>query len=77
MVIFIYLTLEIMGFGMKYRQEGLHVEKVLELRAAFCDFLEIGPIFASHIHAKKGDLPTGQLVLQVQGICKNFSPVHI
>ena len=77
MVIFIYLTLEIMGFGMKYGEERLHVKKVLELWTAFRYSLEIGPIFACHIHTKKGDLPTGQLFLQVQGISKNFSPVHI
>lgn len=77
MVIFIYLTLEIMSFGMKYRKEWLHVKKVLELWTAFCYSLEVGPIFARHIHTKKGDLPTGQLFLQVQGISKSFSPVHI
>jgi len=66
-----------MGFGMKYRKERLHVQKVLELWTAFRNSLEVGPIFAGHIHAKKSDLPTGQLFLQVQGIGKNFPPIHI
>ncbi len=74
---FTYLKFKIMGFGMEYWKEGLHVEKVLELWAAFCNSLEVGPIFAGHIHTKKSDLPTGQLFLQVQGIRKNFTPVHI
>jgi len=66
-----------MGFGVKYRKEWLHVEKVIELWTAFCNSLEVRPIFAGHIHTKKSDLPTGQLFLQVQGIGKNFPLIHI
>lgn len=75
MVTIAYFTFEVMGFGMKHWEKGLHVQKMLELWAAFYDSLEIGPIFTGHIHAKK--LRTGQLLLQVQGIGKYFSPVHI
>lgn len=50
---FSYLTFKIMGFGMKYRKEWPHVKEVLELWAAFCNSLQVGPIFAGHIHTKK------------------------
>lgn len=50
---FSYLTFKIMGFGMKYRKEWPHVKEVLELWADFCNSLQVGPIFAGHIHTKK------------------------
>ena len=66
-----------MGFGVKHRKKGFHVKKMLELWAFICNSLEVGPILACNIHTKETDLPTGQLLLEVQGVGKDFSPVHI
>ena len=77
MVMFSYLAFKVMGFSMKHWQEWLHVKKVLELRAAFCHFVEVGPVLACNIHGKKGYWLICQLVLQVEGIRVDFSPEHV
>ena len=72
-----YVTFVIVGFGMEHWKEGLHAEQMLELWAASCNLVEVGPVFTCDIHAIKGRHEVGQLSLYVQGICKDLSPEHI
>lgn len=77
LVSFPYLTFEVMGFGMEHGEEWLHLKQVLELRTAFRYFLKIWPVLACYIHAKKCDPSVGQPLLQVQGVCKYLTPIHV
>lgn len=75
-MMFPYLTFEIMGFGMKHRKEGFVLRRCWSSGQLFATLWGRANICRSRAY-KKSDLPTGQLFLQVQGINKNFSPVHI
>ena len=72
-----YLTLEVMGLGMKHRKERLHVQEMRQLWTLLCDPLEIWPELATHVHAEEFNVPAGQLVLQVQRVRIYFPSGHI
>ena len=66
-----------MSSSMHDAEERFHGGQLLESRKDTGNFLQVWPVFASHIHGKELCLGWHQLLLKVHGVGKYFSPVHI
>ncbi len=72
-----YFTLSSMGSSMHHTEERLHCGQILKSRKDTSSFLQVWPIFASHIHCKKCCLGWHELLLKIQRVGKYLPPVHI
>ncbi len=71
-----YFTLSSMGSSMHYTEERLHCGQILKSRKDTRSFLQVWPIFASHIHCKELRLGWHELLLKIQRVGK-YLPLYI
>ncbi len=71
-----HLTLSSMGSSMHHAKKGFHSGQLLKSRKDSSSFLQVWPVFASHVHCEELCLSWHELLLKIQRVGK-YLPLYI